>query len=76
MRREYSFGITIFVMRKIRNDKITAFRLPTELLERIRAAAERENLTVTEFFRRAMARDLEARESVFQKSLRAIGGKR
>lgn len=69
----YISGITISVKTKNRNDKMFVLRMPTDLFDRMGAAAKREDLTVAQFVRRAAERELAARESVFTKSLRRIG---
>ena len=51
-------------------------RFQREFFERLLATAKREDLNAVQFIRRAVVREIEARESVFEKSLRAIGGKR
>jgi predicted DNA-binding protein len=61
------------VKSKKHNDElIYSIRMRRELLERIGAAAKREDLTSAQFIRRAAERDLDARENVFQRSLRRI----
>jgi hypothetical protein len=47
-------------------------RFQREFFERVLATAKREDMNAAQFIRRAAQRELEARESVFEKSLRRM----